>query len=604
MPRRYLAGTRTPRKSSELMVLVGVGCFAFYCWTMRSVTFGHQEGRAFLEPSPPKSMLHRRNSPEAIQHELLQAGTSQGEAPLFSGRALVTIAIAFTSFHITRALSRRSRIACRANVEEKTGMVNTVINSGPVELGLTKDQQDAFLEQRCSGLRKLMSENMEDFSDEVDELSWQWARHLLPFMDRQRHDLSSHKRRTILKQRSFFEKMRLFKPLAMKYPTLLRRMSIKDFPDRECRDLTINTEWIMNEEMIAGFSYEDFVAETTGNTFDKWEMPQIGEIIQGVVAGFAKDGAFIEVGAKTWAYVPVKNIALVPIFAPQEALSLGQEVSARVISLGGESKIDGDPQATQIVLSMTDLQEAAAWEEIDELTSGTREGGPIIEVMVREMRAYGAVVQTELGMEGLIPNNFLADRVGDTGLVGSTIDVELLDASTDRTKVKTTGAVRPSEFAVRFSFRNTAAKALAEKLEVEQVIDAKVINADAMNGLTVEVEGMQLQMKAADVTSATKFSVADMFEEGEEIKVYVLSVVKESGEIRLSTRALEPKRGMMVTNKKMCFAKAEQTAKKFTAGRRKEKQRVMESLDSRKPSMRSTGTAPIDLDKDLEEQDF
>jgi len=132
--------------------------------------------------------------------------------------------------------------------------------------------------------------------------------------------------------------------------------------------------------------------------------------------------------------------------------------------------------------------------------------------MVREMRAYGAVVQTELGMEGLIPNNFLADRVGDTGLVGSTIDVELLDAITDRTKVKTTGAVRPSEFAVRFSFRNTAAKALAEKLEVEQVIDAKVINADAMNGLTVEVEGMQLQMKAADVTSATKFSVADMFE--------------------------------------------------------------------------------------------
>jgi hypothetical protein len=56
-----------------------------------------------------------------------------------------------------------------------------IIPSGTTVSTMTKEDEDAFLEKRCEGLRKLLPMSEQEFDDEVAEWGWIWARHLLPF---------------------------------------------------------------------------------------------------------------------------------------------------------------------------------------------------------------------------------------------------------------------------------------------------------------------------------------------------------------------------------------------------------------------------------------
>lgn len=476
-----------------------------------------------------------------------------------------------------RGAAARARGAVRRRATTKGGYNQTaIVRSGTTVSPLTPEKAAAWLEERCAGLRRIMPQSPEEFEDEADELKWQWARHLLPFMDLGRHSLAGHKYRAITKQREFFEKLRLFKPLAMRYPTMIKRMVVMEWPKKENRNLAINAPWIENEEKIAGFTYEDWAKETAGGTFSSWRTFQVDEIVPGRVVSLTQNGAFVEIGDKTWAYMPTANCSLMPIATPSEVLKLGQDIEAKIVRMGQESQIAGDPKSRHIILSLTDIERVAAWDEIDAALRGEPGTSTIFEVVVKQVRPFGAIVQTKSGLEGLIPNIELADKVGDTGMVGQTVNVELTGAKRDLYKIAQ--PVKPSDFALTFSYRNVASRELAEKLEEGQVVTAKVI-AVRVGSLELEVDGVRCQVKKLDISSEMKFEVADVFTVDEEIKAYVQSVNKESGEVRLSTRALEPKRGMMVANKKVCFEKAEATAKKFFDNEQKAKESVKVAME-------------------------
>ena len=64
-----------------------------------------------------------------------------------------------------------------------------------------------------------------------------------------------------------------------------------------------------------------------------------------------------------------------------------------------------------------------------------------------------------------------------------------------------------------------------------------------------------------------------------EVKAYVLTVAGDTGMVRLSTRALERRRGDMMKDPDMVFEKAEATAKKFFATVQEQKQMIAKSLE-------------------------
>merc|ERR1719510_652855 len=218
-----------------------------------------------------------------------------------------------------------------------------------------------------------------------------------------------------------------------------------------------------------------------------------------------------------------------------------------------------------------------------------------MKVSVRAMRTWGAVVQTSKGLFGWVPNAELAGLMGDTSIVGTQIDVEIMRAARDRDDPQdTTMPVSPSDFAITFSHKNAATKVLATKMQEGQVVDAKILSMDN-KFLAVDVDGIQVNIRKIDISSNPKFNIPDLFDLGEIIKCYALTVNESSGEIRLSIRALERKRGEIILNKDKVFEMAEETGKKYFEESQKEKKRLFETVSE---SLGALGETPKASGKD------
>merc|ERR1712129_627205 len=85
--------------------------------------------------------------------------------------------------------------------------------------------------------------------------------------------------------------------------------------------------------------------------------------------------------------------------------------------------------------------------------------------------------------------------------------------------------------------------------------------------------------KATVVTDgAYAFDIADLFDLGEIIKCYALTVNESSGEIRLSIRALERVKGELLLDKKKVFDMAEETGKEYFENSQKETEKLFMNL--------------------------
>jgi small subunit ribosomal protein S1 len=111
----------------------------------------------------------------------------------------------------------------------------------------------------------------------------------------------------------------------------------------------------------------------------------IGDLVKGVVVQIDRDGALIDIGSKTEAFIPKKEISAKRVFDIYEFLAIGQTVQANILRLDEEG---------QHVLSMKEAEVISLWDEAeaiwnseDKIVSGqiTKivKGGMIVDIGVR-----------------------------------------------------------------------------------------------------------------------------------------------------------------------------------------------------------------------------
>merc|ERR1712178_236084 len=134
-------------------------------------------------------------------------------------------------------------------------------------------------------------------------------------------------------------------------------------------------------------------------------------------------------------------------------------------------------------------------------------------------------------------------------------------------------------YSLTFSYRNAASKELARSGKEGDVVAGKVAVVRD-NGVDLEVQGIRCMIKKIDITNSfSEFQVRDVFQEGMEIKAYVLTVAPDTGMVRLSTRALERRRGDILKAPETVYKNAEATAKKFFEQVQKQKEELAKSLE-------------------------
>lgn len=553
---------------------------------------GRSSGGAGAPPTPLGSERPRSAAGPAAEGEGEGAGWAK-----FAGAGL-TAAAAFAAAGV-RATRRGVRLQAGRNIEraktargrynqvELSVATEAIMQSGPTMLELDEDTVEQVFMERKQGLEQLLPPmNDDEYEIALQELYVDWQRNeQFPKEGLKRHECRAWRqwqaRRDVYKVRrhkELFENLRPFKPLGMKTPKqvlwLARGNTGQIEQDKKCE---LNKAMFVHAENLAGFTYQDFVGEmgaswdANGNAdFSSIDVFEQGQLVTGIVAKFAPRGCYVEIGHKSWAYLALDQASLTPVASCEELFEIGQEIEAKIIRLRAESMLRHEEDMHQIVLSMTEIKRVTAWETIEAMMRG--EGDPYLTVMVTAVKPTGAVVLTKTGIPGWIPSNQMSDRAGDASLIGTEIEVSIIEARAENKEV--TNPVRFVDFPLKLSYQSRLAREFAESVKPGQVLVATVVSIlDA--SIDVEVEGVRVNIRKVNISkglSGEQYKLSDLFEPDEQIKVAVVS--GDKGQLNLSIRALEKRAGQLLENKQEVFDNAEAVAKKFFAKQQEEMAKV------------------------------
>lgn len=158
---------------------------------------------------------------------------------------------------------------------------------------------------------------------------------------------------------------------------------------------------------------------------DIWANLQVGDIVEGKVMRFTDYGAFVDIGGVD-GLLHISEISWGKLKHPQEVLSIGDIINVKILSLNEEKG--------KISLGLKQTQ-PEPWS----LVGTEYKVGQVIEGKVVQIKEYGAFVELEAGLDGLVHISEIANKrvenVSDELELGQTITAKIMDIDADRRRI-------------------------------------------------------------------------------------------------------------------------------------------------------------------------
>lgn len=176
----------------------------------------------------------------------------------------------------------------------------------------------------------------------------------------------------------------------------------------------------------AVFSHKAYLTEEKQKKIAEiWDNLHVGDIVEGKVMRFTDYGAFVDIGGLD-GLLHISEISWGKLKHPQEALEIGQTVSVKILSMNTEKG--------KISLGLKQNQ-PEPWSIIDD----KYQVGQIIKGKVVQIKDYGAFVELEPGLDGLVHISEVAYKrvtnIADEISVGQEVDAKILEIDRDRKRI-------------------------------------------------------------------------------------------------------------------------------------------------------------------------
>lgn len=277
----------------------------------------------------------------------------------------------------------------------------------------------------------------------------------------------------------------------------------------------MNSKSTGSQSAKASFSMDDFAKALEQHNYEF----QKGQIVRGKVFEHDSNGAYVDIGGKSSAFLPIEEAALRTIADLSEVVPLEEERDFLIIR---EQDADG-----QVTLSLRQLQIQEAWEQLIEL----QESGKVLQVRVSGANKGGVTVDVQ-GMRGFIPRSHLIDRDNIEGLIGQALTVSFLEVDRDREKLV-------------LSQRLATQSSAFSQLQIGQLVEGKVSSIKPF-GVFIDMEGISGLLHIKQVSQRYIENLSQLFSPGQILKALVIDLDESRGRISLSTRILENYPGEMV----------------------------------------------------------
>ncbi|HZG40338.1 MAG TPA: S1 RNA-binding domain-containing protein [Nodosilinea sp.] len=275
------------------------------------------------------------------------------------------------------------------------------------------------------------------------------------------------------------------------------------------------------------FSAEDFAKALEAHDYDF----QVGSTVRGTVISFASDGATVDIGGKSSAFLPIREAAVRAINSFEGVLEPGGEYSFQVIR---DQDADG-----QVLLSIRKLQLKQLWDKLAEQA----EAGAVLEVKVTGYNKGGVTVDVE-GLRGFVPRSHLGrtyENLEDA--VGQRLTVGFLE-------------VNPAANKLVMSARIAARSQVMSTLELGQLIEGTVASLKPF-GAFVEFDGISGLLHIKQISKNYVESLSTVLKVGQPIKAVVVGLDPDRNRISLSTKVLEKYPGEVLKESEAVFEDAE-----------------------------------------------
>ncbi|MCR4668662.1 MAG: bifunctional 4-hydroxy-3-methylbut-2-enyl diphosphate reductase/30S ribosomal protein S1 [Clostridia bacterium] len=158
---------------------------------------------------------------------------------------------------------------------------------------------------------------------------------------------------------------------------------------------------------------------------DIWEKLNVGDVVEGTVMRFTDYGAFVDIGGID-GLLHISEISWGKLKHPQEVLAIGDRIKVKVLSMNQEKG--------KISLGLKQIT-PEPWSVINE----KYEVGTIITGKVVQLKEYGAFVELEPGLDGLVHISEVAHKrvtdIAEELKVGQVVNAKILDIDTERKRI-------------------------------------------------------------------------------------------------------------------------------------------------------------------------
>lgn len=274
------------------------------------------------------------------------------------------------------------------------------------------------------------------------------------------------------------------------------------------------------------FSADDFARALAEHDYDF----QAGRIVTGRVIGYGSDGAYVEIGGKSDAFLPLKEAALGRVENLEEYLPQHEDREFLIIR-------DQDAEG-RVVLSIRRLLVQQLWDRLKQLEADAQ----FLTVKVTGTNKGGVIVDVE-GLRGFVPRSHLSQPEDLDALVGTSLTVGFLEVNSDTNKL-----VLSEKIAAR-------SQAMG-RLAVGQLVEGTVASLKPY-GAFVSFDGVTGLLHINQISKNYVDSLPSLLQVGQAIKAIVVNLDESRNRISLSTKAFEKYPGEVLKEFDAVMADAE-----------------------------------------------
>ncbi|MDT3494401.1 30S ribosomal protein S1 [Bacillus toyonensis] len=246
---------------------------------------------------------------------------------------------------------------------------------------------------------------------------------------------------------------------------------------------------------------------------------QVGDVVTGSVTKVEEKQVLVNVGYKTDGVIPISELANVHIEKASDVVELDQTLELKIIKL----------EEDDLVLSKRAVDAEKAWVELQEKFTS----GHVFDVTVKDIVNGGLVV--DLGVRGFIPASLVeVHYVEDfSDYKGKTLAVKIVELDREKNRV-----ILSHKAVVELELDSKKKEAISS-LKEGDVVEGTVQRLTDF-GAFVNVDGVDGLVHISQISHERVEQPSEVLEQGQKVKVKVLSVDADTQRISLSIKAAQP----------------------------------------------------------------